>query len=131
MDQAGFYRLILEETEDQLLVQGIEARLSISESTTYRQVFGTRRGARIVEVLKQPQYQTMPVEKQIAIIYAVTNGYLDDVPVPDVKKWEEDFHMYVNAHHAQVLGQLAAEKVLSDSLEADLKKAIAGFKALA
>jgi F-type H+-transporting ATPase subunit alpha len=98
------------------------------DQATQRQL---ERGARIVEVLKQPQYQTMPVEKQIAIIYAVTNGHLDDVPAADVKKWEEDFHMYLNAHHPEVLEQIAAEKVLSDSLEADLKKAIAGFKALA
>ena len=49
------------------------------------------RGARLVEILKQPQYQPMPVENQVAIIYAVTNGFLDDVPVPQVRKWERDF----------------------------------------
>jgi F-type H+-transporting ATPase subunit alpha len=98
------------------------------DQATQRQL---ERGARIVEVLKQPQYQTMPVEKQIAIIYAVTNGYLDDVAVHDVKKWEEDFQMFLNSHHPTVLERIAAEKELSDSLEADLKKAIANFKALA
>src|SRR5204862_201300 len=47
------------------------------------------RGVRVVEVLKQPQYQPMPVEQQIMVIFAVTNGYLDDVPVPEIKAWEQ------------------------------------------
>src|SRR5687767_7322407 len=55
------------------------------------------RGARLVEVLKQPQYQPVPVEKQVAIIYAVTNGYLDDIPVPHIRQWERDFISYLEA----------------------------------
>ena len=58
------------------------------DAATQRQL---ARGARLVEILKQPQYQPVPVEKQVAIIYAVTNGFLDDVPVPQVRKWERDF----------------------------------------
>ena len=58
------------------------------DAATQRQL---DRGARLVEMLKQPQYQPMPVEKQVAIIFAVTKGFLDDVPVPQVRKWERDF----------------------------------------
>jgi F-type H+-transporting ATPase subunit alpha len=64
------------------------------DQATQRQL---ARGQRIVEVLKQPQYQPMPVEKQIAIIYAVTNGYLDDVDMRGVRQWERDFHEFVDA----------------------------------
>src|SRR5512147_1290007 len=55
------------------------------------------RGARLVEVLKQPQYAPMPVEKQVAIIYAVTNGHLDDVQAPHIRQWEREFLTYLEA----------------------------------
>src|SRR5678810_626347 len=61
------------------------------------------RGARLVEVLKQPQYRPMPVEKQVVIIFAVTNGFLDELPVPQIRKWEHDFLEYLDASHAKVL----------------------------
>src|SRR5687767_13333967 len=61
------------------------------DATTQRQL---ARGARTVELLKQPQYQPMPVENQVAVIYAVTNGHLDQIPVERVKPWERGFHEY-------------------------------------
>src|ERR671937_235853 len=64
------------------------------DAATQRQL---ARGARLVEVLKQPQYQPVPVERQVAIIYAVTNGYLDDVEVPHIRQWEQDFLEYLEA----------------------------------
>ena len=87
------------------------------------------RGQRIVEVLKQPQYQPMPVENQIAIIYAVTNGYLDDVEVRDVRQWESDFLQFMGVKHAGTLKELRT-KTLDDDLVADLERAIKEFKAL-
>lgn len=88
------------------------------------------RGERIVEVLKQPQYTPMPVEKQIAIIYAVTNGYLDDVPPEKVREWEQDFHAFLDAQRPDVLKAIRTRRQLDDELIGDLKAAIESFKAL-
>ena len=97
------------------------------DQATQRQL---ARGARVVEVLKQPQYQPVTVEKQVAIIYAVNNGYLDDVEVADVAKFEQDLLEFLNARHPEVLDRLRQEKKLGDELEAELVAAIKGFKAL-
>ncbi len=86
------------------------------------------RGARIVEVLKQPQYQPMPVEEQVMIIYAVTNGHLDDIAVPRVKAWEKDFLGFMKKSYPQVGLAVQKEKVLSKENEAALKAGIDAFK---
>src|SRR5678815_3482893 len=70
------------------------------DAATQRQL---ARGARLVEVLKQPQYQPVPVEKQVAIIYAVTNGHMDDVQAPHIRQWERDFLQYLQAQRPAVL----------------------------
>jgi F-type H+-transporting ATPase subunit alpha len=88
------------------------------------------RGARLVEVLKQPQYQPVPVEKQVAIIFAVTNGYLDDVQVPHIRQWERDFIDYLESSHAAVLKDIRTKKALDDDLTNRLKAAITSFKSL-
>jgi F-type H+-transporting ATPase subunit alpha len=98
------------------------------DQATQRQL---ARGARVVEVLKQPQYQPMPVEKQIAIIFAVTNGYLDDVEVAEIREWERDFHEFMDARHPELLRAIRTQKALSDALVAQLKAAIEEFKKLA
>jgi F-type H+/Na+-transporting ATPase subunit alpha len=87
------------------------------------------RGARTVEVLKQPQYQPMPVEQQVMIIYAVTNGFLDDLSVGDVREWERGFHEYMAAQYPQVGDRLRKERVLSKEIEADLRRGIESYKA--
>jgi len=69
------------------------------DAVTQRQL---ARGARSVEVLKQPQYAPMPVEHQVAIIYALTNGYLDEVDVPQIRAWERDFHVYLRTQHPEI-----------------------------
>ena len=97
------------------------------DQATQRQL---ARGARVVEVLKQPQYQPVPIEKQVAIIYAVNNGYLDDVEVGDVAKFEQNLLEFLNARHPEVLDRLRQEKKLGDELEAELVAAIEEFKAL-
>jgi F-type H+-transporting ATPase subunit alpha len=95
------------------------------DAATQRQL---ARGARTVEVLKQPQYAPVPVEKQVAIIYAVTNGYLDDVEVARIRKWEADFLGYLASSHPGILEGIRTKKALDDDLTARLKAAIASFK---
>jgi len=86
------------------------------------------RGQRIAEVLKQPQYVPMPLEKEVTILYAVINGYLDDVPVERVRAFEDGFHRFMETSHPEIGERIAAEKALSDEIEEALKKAIAEFK---
>src|SRR5215212_7580771 len=77
------------------------------------------RGARTVEILKQPQFQPMPVEKQVMIIYAVTNGFLDTIPVSEIKQWEASFLDFVTAQYPQVGSGLKQQKALTKEIEAD------------
>jgi F-type H+-transporting ATPase subunit alpha len=86
------------------------------------------RGARIVEVLKQPQYQPMPVEEQVMIIYAATNGHLDDIAVANVRAWEKEFLGFMKKSYPQVGTAVSKEKVLSKESEAALKSGIEAFK---
>src|SRR5437764_9240650 len=93
---------------------------------------GTRatldRGTRVQEVLKQPQYQPLPVENQVAIIYAVNNGYLDDVPVERVKEFEQGLYEFLGASHAEILQEIREKQVLTDELNAALAAAIKEYK---
>jgi F-type H+-transporting ATPase subunit alpha len=82
------------------------------------------RGARSVEVLKQKQYTPMPVEHQVAIIYALTNGYLDEVDVPQIAVWERDFHVYLRTQHPQILQSIREARDLSAETEEALKGAV-------
>ncbi len=86
------------------------------------------RGARLVEVLKQPQYQPVPVEQQVAIIFAVTNGFLDDVEVRHIRQWERDFLKYLEAQRPEVLEGIRTRKELTDELTAGLRSAIEAFQ---
>ncbi|HWZ27119.1 MAG TPA: F0F1 ATP synthase subunit alpha [Gemmatimonadales bacterium] len=97
------------------------------DAATQRQL---ARGMRTVEVLKQPQYQPMAVEQQIMIIYAVTNGLLDDVDVKELRAWEKGFHEFMQAQHPEVGDELRTKKALSDDLQTRLKKAIDEYKAV-
>jgi F-type H+-transporting ATPase subunit alpha len=94
------------------------------DAATQRQL---ARGARTVEILKQPQYQPMPVEKQVVAIYAVTNGFLDEIAVEDVRVWESGFYEYLESRHEEVLGAIREEKVISDETKEALEGAIKGF----
>ena len=89
------------------------------------------RGERVVEVLKQPQYQPMPVEQQVMIIFAVTNGFLDDVPVERIRVWEQGFRDYMAAEHRDVGEEIRTRKVLGDDLSARLRAAIDAYKQIA
>ncbi|PYP77975.1 MAG: F0F1 ATP synthase subunit alpha [Gemmatimonadetes bacterium] len=98
------------------------------DAATKRQL---ERGARTVEVLKQGQYAPMPVEQQVMSIYAVTNGFLDDVDVSGIREWERGFHEFVGAQYPQVGERLRSEKVLSKEIEGDLKAALEAYKKIA
>src|SRR5689334_6321677 len=86
------------------------------------------RGRRLVEILKQPQYQPMDVEKQVAILYAATTGRLDDVPTPRVKEFENQFYRYLETEHANVLDELGKTKNLTDELAKALDEALVEFR---
>ncbi len=88
------------------------------------------RGARTVEVLKQPHYQPMPVEQQVMIIFAVTNGFLDDVAVDAIRDWERGFHDFMAAQHPEIGEEIRTRKTLSEDLTGQLKRAIEEYKAL-
>ena len=86
-------------------------------------------GERIKEVLKQPQYQPMPVQYQVIIIYAVTKRFLLDVPVEDITRFEKEFFDYLDTKHPEIPAAIAEEKVISDATEEQLVKALNDFKA--
>ena len=86
-------------------------------------------GERIKEVLKQPQYNPMPVEYQIIIIYAVTNKYLLDVPTEEITRFESEFFDFIKTKYPEIPSGIAQEKVISDTTEEKLKMAIEEFKA--
>jgi len=86
------------------------------------------RGLRLVEVLKQPQYQPLPLEKQVPIIYAANTGALDDVPVDAVRRFEAEFIAFLDSKYPEVPETIARDKTLEDTTIDALKKAIADFK---
>lgn len=86
------------------------------------------RGQRLVELLKQPPNKPVPVEKQVAIIYAGTKGYLDDVPVSAIQKFEQEFYTYLDTEKPEILEMIRAEKKITDEIESKLKEAIEEFK---
>ena len=80
------------------------------------------------EILKQPQFSPVPTAQQIAILYAVTNGYLDDVPIDKVRAWEDQFHEFMRSAHPEILETTIKEKTLSDQTISALQNAITEFK---
>jgi F-type H+/Na+-transporting ATPase subunit alpha len=87
------------------------------------------RGARVVEILKQPQYQPQPVERQVVAIYVVTGGYLDDYPVEDAKRFVTTFNDYLETRHAAIPAAIRESGDLSDENETAMKTAIGEFAA--
>jgi F-type H+-transporting ATPase subunit alpha len=95
------------------------------DAATQRQL---ARGQRTVEILKQPQYAPMSVEQQIMIIYAVTNGHLDDVPVNRVRAFEHGLHEYVSARFPEIGETIRTTKKLEDEMTTKLVTAITEYK---
>jgi len=94
------------------------------DKATQRQL---TRGERMVEILKQDQYVPMPVEKQVAIIFAASKGYLDTVPLDTLKIWERDFHLFLEEKHSAVLQAIATTGKLDDDTVEHLTAAIKEF----
>ena len=85
-------------------------------------------GQRVTEVLIQPQYAPVPLDKEVMILYAVTNGFLDDVPVASVAAFEQSFHRFMETNHPEIAGSITADETIKPETEADLQKAITEFK---
>jgi F-type H+/Na+-transporting ATPase subunit alpha len=86
------------------------------------------RGSRLVEILKQDQYQPLPFSKQILMIFAGTKGFLDDMPVAQIRDFEGELYKYVDSMNPKVLGTIMEKKVIDDALEAEIKKMLTDFK---
>src|SRR6476646_10073765 len=85
------------------------------------------RGARLVEILKQPQYEPLPVERQIAIIYAGTNGYLDNIATTEVRAFETELYKFIETRHPNVFRGIVEKKQLDDQLKGALDGAVKEF----
>jgi len=85
------------------------------------------RGRRLVEILKQPQYQPLAVEKQVMIVYAATKGFLDSVAIEDVRRYEEELYRFLETRHAAVLSGIADKKIIDDELKAGIEAALKDF----
>ncbi len=91
------------------------------DPATQRQL---NRGKRLTEILKQPQYQPLPVEKQVAIIYAATNGYLDGVAVERLREYEDGLYRFLETRRPGILATLAEKKIISDELTTEINGAL-------
>ncbi|TFH02325.1 MAG: F0F1 ATP synthase subunit alpha [Calditrichales bacterium] len=85
------------------------------------------RGERLMEILKQDQYQPMSFERQIAVIYAATNGYIDSIEIGEVKRFESELLSYLDVKYSKLLPRIAEEKVITDESKEELNTAIDSF----
>jgi len=95
------------------------------DQTTQRQL---SRGSRLVELLKQGQYEPLPVEKQILIIFAGTNGFVDDLPATALKKYEQELYAFVESRHPQLFSDILKKRELDNDLRERIKKTLEEFK---
>ena len=86
------------------------------------------RGQRLTEVLKQDQYVPLSVDKQVLVLYVATSGSTDNIPVPEVGRFEKEFVQYVETSHGSILKAIAEKKALDDAIKADIKGAVDAFK---
>jgi F-type H+-transporting ATPase subunit alpha len=86
------------------------------------------KGERLMEILKQGQYEPLPVEKQVAILYAANKGYLDDIPVSECRRFESELHRHLDDRHPGVLSAIREKKTLDAEIEGKLKIALDEFK---
>jgi len=86
------------------------------------------RGQRLVEILKQPQYQPMDVEKQVLIIWSATTGKVDDIPIDQVRRFEAELLRFVENSHPGLLQSIREKKALTDEIKADMEQALKDFK---
>ncbi|MBE0598846.1 MAG: F0F1 ATP synthase subunit alpha [Desulfuromonadales bacterium] len=96
------------------------------DAATQRQL---ARGARLVEILKQPQYKPVPVEKQVLIVYAANNGFIDQYPVAVLRRYEIELTSFLESRHGQLLTDLRQKKAIDADLDGRIKAALEEFKA--
>ncbi len=87
------------------------------------------RGVRLVEILKQPQYRPMPVEQQVVVLYAGTNGFFDQIAVPDVRAAQDELEKFMRTRHGTILQAIKEKKTIDDAIKADLNAALTEFQA--
>ena len=97
------------------------------DQATQRQL---NRGSRLVELLKQDQYEPLPVEKQILIIYAGTNGFIDELPLTTLKKYEQELYSFIESKHPDIFADILKKRELDGDLRAKINKALEEFKAV-
>jgi F-type H+-transporting ATPase subunit alpha len=94
------------------------------DQATQRQL---NRGARLVELLKQGQYEPLPIEKQVLIIFAGTNGFVDDLPISALKKYEQELYSFVESRHPDIFADILKKRELDNELRAKISKALEEF----
>jgi len=87
------------------------------------------RGQRLTEILKQPQYQPMDVEKQVLVIWSATNGYTDDIAIEDIRRFETSLLKFVENSHPGLLADIRDQKSITEDIKAGLKQVLEDFKA--
>jgi F-type H+-transporting ATPase subunit alpha len=118
---AGTLRLDLAQYRE---LEAFAAFGSDLDAATQRQL---TRGERLVELLKQPQYQPLPMEKQVLVLYAGTKGYLDKYPLGAVTKYETDLYPFIENRFPEIFTDLVDKKEITSDLEAKIKKALDAF----
>ena len=94
------------------------------DAATQRQL---TRGERLVQLLKQPQYQPLSLEKQVVILYAGTKGYLDDFPAAFVEKYESGLYTFIEERYPQIYVDLAEKQEITDEIDTVLKEALTAY----
>jgi F-type H+/Na+-transporting ATPase subunit alpha len=97
------------------------------DQTTQRQL---NRGSRLVELLKQGQYEPLPVEKQVVIIFAGTNGFIDDLPLPAIKKYEQELFLFLEAKHPEIFADVLKKREIDADLRSKMTQALEEFKVI-
>ena len=118
---AGTLRLDLAQYRDLAAFAGFGSDL---DAATLAQL---TRGERLVEILKQPQYQPLPMEKQVTIIFAGTKGFLDKLPVETLRDYEQELYAFIEANEAAIFDELRDKQVISPELEEKMKKVLGSF----
>jgi len=118
---AGTLRLDLAQYRE---LESFAAFGSDLDASTQKQL---TRGARLVEILKQPQYQPLPLEKQVAVLYAGTKGYLDELPLDVLAKYEAGLYQFIENRYPEIYSGIAEEKKITDELDQLLQKAMTEY----
>jgi F-type H+-transporting ATPase subunit alpha len=116
-------RLRLEMAQFRELAAFAQFGSDLDEATQRR----LERGQRLTEILKQPQYEPVPLEEQVIIIYAGTNGYCDSVPVEEMRQYEQGLLAFMRTQHPEIGADIATRGELSEEIEARLRVALEGF----